>query len=155
MLRGAKDEPNSTTVTPSGALAPDPAASRAAAGHAAAVVDAYFGCVAAGYPDAVASLFAEEAVLQNAAGTLIGSAAIKRMYQNGLKPGAMRPNPRKMVVDGNKVAVEIDLVANGQSMTLADFFTIVEGKIQRLAIYSLTPDEGRFFDKAGVDPGGG
>jgi aldehyde dehydrogenase (NAD+) len=91
-------------------------------------------------------------VLQNAAGTLIGAEAIKRMYQNGLKPGAMRPSPRTMVVDGNKVAVEIDLDANGQSMTLADFFTVVEGRIQRLAIYSLTPQDSRFFDKAGVDP---
>jgi len=92
-------------------------------------------------------------VLENAAGTLVGSQAIKRMYQNGLKPGAMRPSPRQMVIEGNKVGVEIDLDANGQSMTLADFFTIVDGKIQRLAIYSLTPGDSRFFDKAGVDPG--
>lgn len=92
-------------------------------------------------------------MLQNSAGTLVGSQAIRRMYENGLKPGAMRPSPRKMVVESNKVAVEIDLDANGQRMTLADFFTVVDGKIQRLAIYSLTPQDGRFFDKAGVDPG--
>lgn len=115
-------------------------------------MNAYFACVAAGNAEAVAGLFADEAVLENAAGTLVGSAAIRRMYENGLKPGAMRPSPRKMVVEGSKVAVEIDLDANGQSMTLADFFTVVDGKIQRLAIYSLTPQDGRFFDKADLDP---
>jgi hypothetical protein len=75
------------------------------------------------------------------------------MYGNGLKPGAMKPSPRKMVVDGTRVAVEIDLFTNGQNVTLADFFTVVDGKIQRLAIYSLTPTDGRLFNKVGVDPG--
>jgi hypothetical protein len=116
------------------------------------VVNAYFACVTAGNADAVTSLFADEAVLQNAAGTLIGADAIRRMYRKGLRPGAMKPTPRKMVVDGDKVAVEIDLVTNGGSVALADFFTVVEGKIQRLAIYSLTPTDGRLFEKVGVDP---
>ena len=123
-----------------------------ATSHAADVVSAYFACVTAGNADAVASLFADEAVLQNAAGTLIGADAIRRMYRNGLRPGAMKPTPRKMVVDGTKVAVEIDLVTNGGSVALADFFTVVEGKIQRLAIYSLTPTDSRLFEKVGVDP---
>lgn len=116
------------------------------------MVKAYFACVAAGNAEAVASLFADEAVLHNAAGTLHGAAAIGRMYANGLKPGGMQPNPRKLVVDGTKVAVEIDLVTGGTSVTLSDFFTVVDGKITRLAIYSLTPTDGRLFDKVGVDP---
>jgi hypothetical protein len=92
-------------------------------------------------------------VLHNAAGTVHGADAIKRMYRNGLKPGGMKPSPRKMVVAGTRVAVEIDLLANGHNVTLADFFTVVDGKIQRLAIYSLTPTDSRLFDKVGVDPG--
>ncbi|MBW8821040.1 MAG: nuclear transport factor 2 family protein [Streptomyces sp.] len=116
------------------------------------VVNAYFAAVAAGDPQAVAALFAADAVLQNAVGTLTGADAIRRMYENGLAPGAMKPNPRRLVVDGENVAVEIDLIANGNAVALADFFTVRDGKIARLAIYSLTPTDGRLFDKVGVDP---
>ncbi|MFI6310104.1 nuclear transport factor 2 family protein [Nocardia fusca] len=116
------------------------------------MVKAYFACVAAGNPEAVAGLFAEEAVLHNAAGTLLGAAAIKRMYENGLGPGVMQPRPRRLVVDGTKVAVEIDLLTGGNTVPLADFFTVVDGKITRLAIYSLTPTGGRLLDKVGIDP---
>jgi ketosteroid isomerase-like protein len=116
------------------------------------VVNAYFASVTAADPQAVAALFAADAVLQNAAGTLTGADAIRRMYENGLAPGAMKPNPKRLVVDGENVAVEIDLIANGNSVALADFFTVRDGKIARLAIYSLTPTDGRLFDKVGVDP---
>ncbi|MFF0095437.1 nuclear transport factor 2 family protein [Streptomyces canus] len=116
------------------------------------VVNAYFASVAAADPQAVAALFAADAVLRNAAGTLTGADAIRRMYENGLAPGAMKPNPKRLVVDGENVAVEIDLIANGNSVALADFFTVRDGKIARLAIYSLTPTDGRLFDKVGVDP---
>ncbi|MFI6435386.1 nuclear transport factor 2 family protein [Streptomyces sp. NPDC050759] len=116
------------------------------------VVNAYFASVTAADPQAVAALFAADAVLQNAAGTLTGADAIRRMYENGLAPGAMKPDPKRLVVDGENVAVEIDLIANGNSVALADFFTVRDGKIARLAIYSLTPTDGRLFDKVGVDP---
>jgi ketosteroid isomerase-like protein len=118
----------------------------------AEIVAAYFAAVTAADADAVADLFAEHAVLRNAAGTLTGADAIRRMYRNGLQPGAMKPNPGRLVVDGENVAVEIDLIANGNAVTLGDFFTIRNGKIERLAIYSLTPMDGRVFDKVGVDP---
>jgi ketosteroid isomerase-like protein len=116
------------------------------------VVNAYFASVTEADPQAVAALFAADAVLQNAVGTLTGADAIRRMYENGLAPGAMKPNPKRLVVDGENVAVEIDLIANGNSVALADFFTVRDGKIARLAIYSLTPTDGRLFDKVGVDP---
>ncbi|XVQ09642.1 nuclear transport factor 2 family protein [Spirillospora sp. CA-255316] len=117
------------------------------------VVSAYFAGVTAGDAAAVAALFAEDAVLRNAAGTLTGAEAIRRMYENGLAAGAMAPTPRPLIVDGENVAVEIDLVTNGGQVTLGDFFTIRDGKIQRLAIYTLTPADGRLFDEVGVDPG--
>ncbi|MGW0707920.1 nuclear transport factor 2 family protein [Streptomyces sp. NPDC002643] len=116
------------------------------------VVTAYFDGVTAADPGTVADLFAPDAVLQNAAGTLTGADAIRRMYENGLAPGAMKPTPKRFVVDGEHVAVEIDLIANGNAVALADFFTIRDGKIERLVIYSLTPTDGRLFDKVGVDP---
>ncbi|MBA4865180.1 nuclear transport factor 2 family protein [Streptomyces sp. PSKA54] len=116
------------------------------------VVAAYFAGVTAADAHAVADLFAPDAVLQNAAGTLTGADAIRRMYENGLAPGAMKPHPKPFVVDGENVAVEIDLIANGSAVTLGDFFTIRNGKIERLAIYSLSPTDGRLFDKVGIDP---
>jgi hypothetical protein len=117
------------------------------------IVAAYFAGVKAGDADAVASLFAADAELTNAAGTLKGVDAIRRMYKNGLAPGAMTPNPRPPVVDGDQVAVEIDLDANGVPLKLGDFFTVKNGKIQRLVIYSLAPTDARLFEKVGVDPG--
>jgi ketosteroid isomerase-like protein len=118
----------------------------------AEIVAAYFAGVTAGDADAVAALFAPDARLTNAAGTLEGAAAIRRMYQNGLSTGAMKPSPRPPVVDGNHVAVEIDLNANGVSLKLGDFFTIRDGKIQSLAIYSLTPTDARVLNDVGIDP---
>ncbi|MCR3721992.1 MULTISPECIES: nuclear transport factor 2 family protein [Prauserella salsuginis group] len=116
------------------------------------VVAAYFAGVTAGDPIAVADLFASDAVLQNSAGTFHGADAIRRMYENGLAPGAMKPSPQDPIVDGEHVAVEIDLIANGEHVTLGDFFTVRDSKIQRLTIYSLTQTDGRLFDKVGVDP---
>jgi aldehyde dehydrogenase (NAD+) len=118
----------------------------------AEVVAAYFAGVRAGDAGAVSALFADDAVLHNAAGTLSGSAAISRMYEGGLKAGAMSPSPRPFVADGENVAVEIDLHTGGSTIVLGDFFTVRDGKITRLAIYSLSPDGGRLLNKVGVDP---
>ncbi len=64
----------------------------------------------------------------------------------------MQPTPSAWAVDGDVVAVEIDLVAHGQQVSLADFFTVRDGRIQRLAIYSLNPAGGRLLDDVGADP---
>src|SRR5438094_622300 len=120
--------------------------------NSAEIVAAYFEGVKAGDADAVAALFAPDARLTNAAGILEGAAAIRRMYQNGLTPGAMTPSPCPPVVNGDHVAVEIDLNANGVTLKLGDFFTIRDGKIESLTIYSLTPSDARVFDDVGIDP---
>jgi hypothetical protein len=64
----------------------------------------------------------------------------------------MRPLPRRLLVDGDDVAVEIDLDVNGNVVVLGDFFTVRDGLITSLAIYSLTPAGGRLLDDVGVDP---
>ena len=116
------------------------------------VVTAYFAGVTAGDAAAVADLFAEDATLHNAAGTMTGSDAIRRMYEQGLATAQMTPTPRTMVIDGDTVAVEIDLEVGGAHVKLGDFFTIRSGRIQQLSIYSLTPSGGRLLEKVGVDP---
>lgn len=115
-----------------------------------AVVDAYFEAVTAGNAGAVGALFAPDAELFNAAGVLNGADAITKMYEAGLPSGNIKPSPGPFVVDGHRIAVEICVSANGKSLTLGDFFTIREGKIQRLAIYSLTPTDAKFFDENGA-----
>ena len=91
-------------------------------------------------------------MLHNAAGTLAGAEAIGRMYERGLRAAKMTPSPGPLVIDGDTVAVEIDLEVDGASVRLGDFFTIRSGKIQQLSIYSLTPSGGRLLEKVGVDP---
>ncbi|WP_327098189.1 nuclear transport factor 2 family protein [Nocardia vinacea] len=110
-----------------------------------AVVRAYFDAVTAGDPKAVGALFAPDAELHNAAGVLRGAAAITKMYEGGLGPGKMKPSPGPFVIDGERVAVEIDLMADGKPLALGDFFTIRDGKIHYLAIYSLKPVDPAFF----------
>ncbi|GGG26692.1 hypothetical protein GCM10007304_45630 [Rhodococcoides trifolii] len=118
----------------------------------AEVASAYFAGVTAGDAGAVKALFAADALLQNASGTLVGAEAIGRMYEGGFAAATMAPAPRTYVVDGDRVAVEIDLDVNGRTVVLGDFFTVREGKITRLAIYSLNPDGGRLLNDVGVDP---
>lgn len=116
------------------------------------IVNAYFAGVTAGDAGAIAALFAPDAVLQNASGLLHGAEAIKKMYENGLASVQMKPRPKALIIDGDRVAVEIDLDAAGSQVKLGDFFTIRDGLIHELMIYSLTPNDGQLFDKVGVVP---
>ena len=84
--------------------------------------------------------------------TGIGNDAIRRMYEQGLAGAKMTPSPGRLVIDGDTVAVEIDLEVDGAPVRLGDFFTIRSGRIQQLSIYSLTPNGGRLLEKVGVDP---
>lgn len=119
----------------------------------AGVVNSYFAAVRAGDADAVARLFTDYAVFVNAAGTLVGAEAIGRMYRNGLASEVMVPAPGPLLIDGDNVAVEIDLTVGDANVQLCDFFATRDGKIERLAIYSRAPTDGRLFDDIGVDPG--
>jgi hypothetical protein len=47
----------------------------------------------------------------------------------------VRPAPGALVVDGNRAAVEIDLLRGGRHILVGDFFTIDGDKIRRLAIF--------------------
>ncbi len=75
----------------------------------------------------------------NAAGTLEGADAITTDVRERPRARCVEAESRTLVVDGERVAVEIELDADGSAVTLADFFTVRDGKIQRLAIYSLAP----------------
>lgn len=102
----------------------------------AAVARAYFAAITAHDADAVAACFAEDAVLVTSAGTYEGPAAIGDFYrQNAFQFEDLRPTPGPFLVDGDRLAVEIDLLMGGRSTPVGDFFTVDGAKIRRLVIY--------------------
>jgi ketosteroid isomerase-like protein len=101
-----------------------------------AAVRAYFEAITAHDADAVQSCFADDAELVTTAGTFRGPAAIGGFYRdNAFQVADLRPTPGPFVVDGNRVAVEIDLLMGGRRTAVGDFFTVEDDKIKRLVIY--------------------
>jgi hypothetical protein len=100
------------------------------------VAHAYFAGVTAHDADAIAACFAEEAELVTNAGTFHGREAIGGFYRDSLlQADDVRPAPGPLIVDGNRVAVEIDLLRGGRHVLVGDFFTIDGDKISRLVIF--------------------
>lgn len=101
-----------------------------------AVVRAYFAAITAHDADAVQACFADDAELVTTTGAYQGPAAIGSFYRdNAFLIDDLRPTPGPLLVDGNRVAVEIDLLAGGRRTAVGDFFTIEDDKIRRLVIY--------------------
>jgi hypothetical protein len=103
----------------------------------AAVADAYFAATTAHDPDAVLACFADDAELIHGDETLQGIKAIGDFYRRSITVPDLKPTPGPYVVDGNRLAVEIDLFVAGNHIHVADFFTIEHGKITKLVIYGL------------------
>ena len=102
----------------------------------AEVVSRYFDAVRAADMTALGTLFAEDAVLVQSTGTREGRAAILDFYARIFSVMSLDPRPGPRVVDGDRVAVEIDLPTGATMTEIADFFTVTETRIARLAIYS-------------------
>ena len=106
----------------------------------AAVARAYFAAITAHDADAVAACFADDAVLVTTAGTFEGPAAIASFYRdNAFRFEDLRPTPGPFVIDGDHLAVEIDLFMGGRHIPVADFFTVDGASIARLVIYMGPP----------------
>lgn len=100
------------------------------------VVRAYFDAVTAHDPDAIQACFADDAELVTAAGRFEGAEAIGGFYRDSMfNVDDLRPTPGPLIVDGNRVAVEIDLLTGGRHIAVGDFFTIEDDKIRRLVIF--------------------
>ncbi len=107
------------------------------------VVDAYVKAVRSGDNKALRATFADdmEMMCRPMAGVetghMTGGDAIAAFYAKLLKDrGGANPHPGPLIVDGDRVAVEIDAHHAAFIDEVADFFTIRNGKIQRLAVYS-------------------
>jgi len=100
------------------------------------VAHAYFAAVTAHDADAIAACFAEDGNLVTNTGSFHGREAIGGFYRDSLLQSAdVRPSPGPLIVDGNRVAVEIDLLRSGRHIAVGDFFTIDGDKISRLVIF--------------------
>jgi len=103
---------------------------------AADVVTQYFAGVTACDSAAVSGLFAPDAVLLPIGGrTISGREAIRAFYDEVFAGPRVTPGPGPFVVDGDRLAVEIDTTSGEVVRRVADFFHVVDGHITRLAIY--------------------
>ncbi len=102
-----------------------------------ATAAAYFDAVRARDAEALRALFATDAELVTATGTFHGADAIADYYAT--LAFAIEPEPTlgPFITDADRVAVEIDLTTTIGPMQVADVFTIIDGRITRLAIYGV------------------
>jgi ketosteroid isomerase-like protein len=105
--------------------------------HVAEVANAYFNAVRSRDAEALRKLFAPDAELVTATGAFRGADAIADYYAE--LAFSIEPDPTlgPFIVDGDRLAVEIDLATTIGPMQVADVFTIAGDQITRLAIYGV------------------
>ncbi len=106
------------------------------------VAEIYVKAVRAGDLKLLRSVFADDMEMvaspsyENHTGHLFGGDAIAEHYGKLLKDrGGADPHLGELFVVGNRIAVEIDAHHAEFIDEVADFFTIENGKITRLAVY--------------------
>jgi ketosteroid isomerase-like protein len=105
------------------------------------VIDAYFAAIRAKDADALGALFTDDADLVTMAGTFTGPRAIAEFYRDlAFQVEDLWPEPGPLIVDGERVAVEIRLRMNGKVSLVGDFFTLRNGRIERLLICNGPPE---------------
>ncbi len=99
------------------------------------LVDAYFAAIRARDAEALRALFAVDAELTSGGTTHHGCDAIAEWYSS--QAFAIEPEPTlgAYVVDGERLAVEIDLHTSIGRMAVCDLFEARDGRIARVAIY--------------------
>jgi ketosteroid isomerase-like protein len=100
-------------------------------------IHAYFAAIRARDVDALGSLFTDDAELVSATGTFSGRDAIVGFYRDlAFTVDDLWPEPGPLIVDGDRVAVEIELHMGGAVTLMGDVFTLADGRIARVAIYN-------------------
>lgn len=103
-------------------------------------VDAYFAAIRTRDADALGALFTDDAQLVTLAGTFTGPDAIAGFYRDlAFAVDDLWPEPGPLMLDGDRVAVEIRLQMNGTVTLVGDFFTLRDDRITRLVIYTGPP----------------
>jgi ketosteroid isomerase-like protein len=100
-------------------------------------VHAYFTAIRARDVAALDALFTDDAELVTAAATLSGRADVVGFYRDlAFTVEDLWPEPGDLIVDGERIAVEIRLHMAGTVSLVGDVFTLSGGRISRLAIYN-------------------
>jgi len=100
-------------------------------------VNAYFTAMRKKDAAAHRSLFCADAELVNSFGTFVGLDAICDFYRDfAFTVDDLWPEPEPLIIDGDRVAVELRARANGEWTLYADFFTLRDDKIARMVMYS-------------------
>jgi len=100
-------------------------------------VHAYFAAIRARDVGALGDLFTDDAELVSAAGMFRGRDAIVGFYRDlAFKVEDLWPEPGPLIVDGDRVAVEIHLRMGGTVTLVGDVFTLSGDRIARVAIYN-------------------
>jgi len=101
------------------------------------VVETYFRAVRAQDLDLLRSIFADDMLLvSSTVGYLAGGDAIVAFYGRLLKErGGADPHPGPLMQFGDVVAFEVDAHHGDEIHEVADFFTVKDGKVTRLAVY--------------------
>ena len=83
-------------------------------------------------PTRCGALFTDDAELVSAAGTFSGRDAIVGFYRDlAFTVDDLWPDPGPLIVDGDRVAVEIRLRMGGTTTLVGDVFTLSDGRIAR------------------------
>lgn len=102
------------------------------------LADRYFSAIRSRDHDAVAAVFSPDAELITPTGTYVGPDEIAGFYrESAFAFDDLDPAPGPFLVDGDRLAVEIDLRMGGTTNRVADFFTFDDAGIRRLAVYLL------------------
>lgn len=118
-------------------MMPDTANGNQPAPDPNAVLDRYFAAVSSADLDKVLATFHANAVIMTMDGEHRGHAAIAAFYKNGIfrcKRFQPRPGPRFLLK--NQIAVEIELVCDGEVRMVGDFFTVEHDKFTKMVAYS-------------------
>lgn len=99
------------------------------------LANAYFDAIRARDADRLRSLFARDAVLASGGVTHVGRDAIAEWYATQAFLIEPEPSLGPFIVDGDRLAVEIDVHTSIGKMSVCDVFETKNGEIERLAIY--------------------
>jgi hypothetical protein len=99
------------------------------------IAEAYFAAIRARDAHRLRELFATDAVLTSGGATYVGNEVIATWYETQAFLVEPEPALGPFVVDGDRLAVEIDLRTTIGPMSVCDIFETRNDKIERLAIY--------------------
>lgn len=103
----------------------------------AQVMDNYFKAVQSHSVENILAVFAPDAVLSTADKDIVGHDKIREFYLGGvLKCRNFTPKPGPYMLNGDSLAVEIVLQCDGVDKQVGDFFTMKNGKITHMRVYS-------------------